>query len=59
MDKPEPMRGLGDFLKHTIEAMISIPGDGCGGCDKRREALNRLFPFNRPASERERDTPPE
>lgn len=38
----ERMRGLGDAVARMTKAVGIKP---CGGCQKRREALNRAFPF--------------
>jgi hypothetical protein len=44
-------KGIGDlaeivFIKMGITSVVKkIAGDDCG-CDKRREALNKLIPFN-------------
>lgn len=41
----KPVRGLGDVVARTASAMGIKP---CAGCQKRREALNRLVPFGTP-----------
>jgi len=41
--KTAPMRGLGDAVARMTSAIGVKP---CGGCGKRREALNKLVPFN-------------
>lgn len=38
----EPMRGLGDAVARMTKAVGIKP---CGGCQKRRELLNKAFPF--------------
>lgn len=47
---PEPnggrLRGLGDVVARVTKAVGIKP---CGPCQKRREALNRLVPFERKA----------
>ena len=45
VDKPLPKRitGLGDVIARATSAVGIKP---CGGCQKRREALNKLIPFN-------------
>ncbi len=43
-------RGLGDVVASVTSAVGIKP---CGGCGKRREALNRLVPFKQP------DPPPQ
>lgn len=39
-----PVRGLGDVVARMTKAVGIKP---CGPCQKRREALNRMVPFNR------------
>jgi len=47
------MKGLGDVVAKVTEvtgiaaAVKSVVGDDCG-CAARRDALNRVFPFNKP-----------
>lgn len=38
----EPMAGLGDAVARVTKAMGFTP---CGGCERRRRALNDLVPF--------------
>ena len=38
-----PVRGLGDVVAKVTKAVGIKP---CGPCQKRREALNRMVPFN-------------
>ena len=40
--EPKPMRGAGDVIAAVTDA-LGIPK--CGGCAKRQEKLNELFPF--------------
>lgn len=40
--KPDPSEGLGDSIKKVTDA-LGIKQ--CGGCKKRQEKLNRLFPY--------------
>lgn len=40
--KPDPSQGLGDSIKKVTDA-LGIKQ--CGGCKKRQEKLNRLFPY--------------
>lgn len=40
--EPRPMRGLGDAIAAATTAVGIRP---CAGCQKRKEALNRLVPF--------------
>lgn len=48
--KKEPSKGLGDTIEKVTEfiglkaAVESVFGDDCG-CDKRKEILNKLFPY--------------
>lgn len=45
-----PARGLGDVVRKVTErtkihqAVQYVTG-GCGGCQKRQDALNRMFPY--------------
>jgi hypothetical protein len=47
------MKGLGDVVEHVAKvtgvaaAVKAVAGDDCG-CAARRDALNRVFPFNKP-----------
>lgn len=47
------MQGLRDVVEHVAKvtgiaaAVKAIVGDDCG-CAARRDALNRMFPFNKP-----------
>jgi len=47
------MKGLGDVVEHIAKvtgvaaAVKAVAGDDCG-CAARRDALNRVFPFNKP-----------
>lgn len=51
----QKINGIGDII-HKITSPFAIAIDGtlgtniqnCGGCKKRREALNKLFPINNP-----------
>ncbi len=40
--KPAPSRGLGDTIAKITSAVGIKP---CGGCARRREKLNRIFPY--------------
>lgn len=40
---PEAVNGLGDVVAKVTKAVGIKP---CGPCQKRREALNRMVPFN-------------
>ena len=49
-------RGLGDFIENKItrptgiKAMVNMVSEGLNipcGCEKRKEALNRMLPFNK------------
>ena len=51
---PEPMRGLGDAVHRmaqpiakAIDGVLGTNVSGCGGCGKRREKLNEMFPFEK------------
>lgn len=50
------MKGLGDMVAKVTEstgiaaAVKAVAGDNCG-CAARRDALNRMFPFNKPEGE--------
>lgn len=37
-------KGAGDTLKRVTESLGIKP---CGGCQKRQEALNKMFPYNK------------
>jgi len=47
------MKGLGDVVEHVAKvtgvaaAVKAVAGDDCG-CAARKDALNRVFPFNKP-----------
>ena len=41
-DKKRKPRGLGDTIKNVTDR-VGIPR--CGGCKKRQEKLNKLFPY--------------
>lgn len=38
-------RGLGDTVKKIIDTVTFRKVKPCGGCKKRREALNKLIPY--------------
>lgn len=38
----DPMAGLGDAVARVTKAMGFSP---CSGCERRRQALNRIMPF--------------
>lgn len=44
MKRTEPIQGAGDVVKKVTE-FLGIPT--CDDCEKRRQALNRAFPFTR------------
>ena len=53
--KNKESKGLGDTIekitkatgiKKTVEAISKAVGKDCG-CDKRKENLNKLFPYNK------------
>ena len=41
--KPTLARGLGDTLARVINRTTGI--EPCGGCDKRKDTLNKWFPY--------------
>ena len=43
--EPTLARGLGDTLARVINRTTGIKP--CGGCDKRKDALNKWFPYNK------------
>jgi hypothetical protein len=51
--KEQPMQGLGDAFKKIVADPIvnAMPKwirtqiQGCGGCEKRRQLMNEMFPF--------------
>lgn len=51
--KEEPMRGLGDMVHKIAQPIAQVIdkvvgthiSQGCGGCRKRQEALNKAVPF--------------
>lgn len=43
--QPMPITGLGDVVAKITSAFGIKP---CGGCQKRKEKLNQLFPLNQP-----------
>jgi hypothetical protein len=44
-EKKAGMRGLGDVIAAATSAVGVKP---CGGCKKRQESLNKMFPFGKP-----------
>ena len=46
--EPVAMRGLGDVVAKVIKIATLGKVKPCGGCQKRRDALNRAVPFTRP-----------
>ncbi len=42
MARPKKIKGLGDVIANITSAVGIEP---CDGCNKRKEQLNRLFPF--------------
>ena len=64
MKQLQKMTGLGDLVeaattvtgvKAATEAVAKATGKDCG-CKRRRDKLNRLFPFRRDADGVQRDT---
>jgi hypothetical protein len=54
MKEENKSRGLGDTvekimkatgIKKVVDVTLNAVGKDCG-CDKRRDALNRIFPYN-------------
>jgi len=52
-DWREPIAGVGDIvhkvaqpIARVIDRVVKTNIQGCGGCKKRREALNKAFPLN-------------
>ena len=39
--------GIGDTLAKAIKSVTGGKVKPCKGCEKRREALNRMVPYNR------------
>ncbi len=52
---PKPSRGLGDTVAKAIKAVTFGKVKPCGGCAKRRDALNRIVPFRYSVSDRQDD----
>jgi hypothetical protein len=55
-ERVKTVKGLGDLIHKVAnpiaKAIDSVAGtnvQGCGGCAKRRESLNKLMPFNAPS----------
>ena len=48
---PRPDRGLGNTVEKAIKTVTLGLVKPCKGCEKRRDALNRLVPYGR-------ETPP-
>lgn len=54
MESNQPSKGLGDTIekittatgiKKVVETVSKVTGKDCG-CNKRKDALNRAFPYN-------------
>ena len=48
----QPKRGLGDFIEGLtkmtgIDKVVNKVTSGCHGCAKRKEYLNKAFPFKK------------
>ena len=41
----QPSKGLGDTVKKVIDKVTGGKMKPCGGCKKRREALNKVMPY--------------
>ena len=47
-------RGFGDTVEKTIKKITGGKVKACGGCNKRRNALNKMFPYKEdPSPQRE------
>jgi len=40
-------RGLGDTVEKVIKKVTGKKSNTCGGCRKRRDALNKAFPYKK------------
>lgn len=38
-------KGLGDTVEKIIKVVFNKGGGNCPGCKKRKEKLNKLFPY--------------
>ena len=47
-----PARGLGDTIERLIQAVFRSRVKSCGGCKRRRDRLNRRFPYKERRRER-------
>jgi len=45
MSKDERSRGIGDTLAKIIDKTLNV--EPCDSCNKRRNYLNRLFPYKK------------
>jgi hypothetical protein len=54
MESNQPSKGLGDTIekittatgiKKVVETVSKVTGKDCG-CNKRKDTLNRIFPYN-------------
>ena len=45
LEKIMKSRGLGDTIESTIKKVTKNKLKPCKGCQKRRDALNRMFPY--------------
>jgi len=41
----KPSKGLGDTVEKVIKVLSRGKAKPCGGCKKRKEALNKLMPY--------------
>lgn len=46
MNKPQPSKGLGDSVAKVTKFIGIKPLKNCN-CDKRKETLNKLFPYGK------------
>lgn len=55
----KPMRGLGDVVERLARPVAKVLGlEGCGGCKKRQETLNKLVPFGGKDTSSDASPPP-
>jgi hypothetical protein len=47
LKKKAPAKGLGDSIKNALDLLSRGKAKPCGGCKKRQEKLNEMFPYRR------------
>ncbi len=60
-EKPEPIResrGVGDTVEKIIHRVSGGRVKSCGGCKKRRDALNKLLPYKPCRKCNKKENPP-